>query len=69
MRSPSRRPLSTVLTLAVVGVLAGSSLGLGSAEAANPNEGTLTDTSGAVTWTGGPFSQDNASALLLSPPQ
>jgi hypothetical protein len=69
MRSPSRRPLSTALTLAVVGVLAGSSLGLGSAEAANPNEGTLTDTSGAVTWTGGPFSQDNASALLLSPPQ
>jgi hypothetical protein len=54
---------------AAVGLLVVAALGLGSADAAAPTEGTLTDTSAAVTWTGGPFANDNASALVLSPPR
>lgn len=55
--------------VAGIGILLVAALGAGSADAAAPTEGTLTDTSGAVTWTGGPFANDNASALLLSPPE
>ncbi len=69
MRALSLRHVSSTLVLGATAALVAASLGQGSAQAANPDEGTLSDTSGAVTWTGGPFTTDNASALLLSPPQ
>jgi hypothetical protein len=52
--------------LLVGGLAAGSTSG---ADAATPTEGSLSDTSPPVSWSGGPFANDNASALLLSPPQ
>ena len=66
---PQRLLKSPRVRLMAVGVLVAAGLGVGSADAASPTEGNLSDTSGAVTWTGGPFANDNASALLLSPPQ
>ena len=62
LRSPRTR-------FAAAGLLLAAALGAGSADAATPAEGTLTDTSPPVSWTGGPFANDNASALVLSPPQ
>ena len=51
---------------AAAGVLLAAALGTGTADAATPDSGTLTDTSAPATWSGGPFANDNASALLLS---
>jgi CARDB protein len=67
---PQQRLLhSRRLRFAAIGILATAALTVGTADAATPSEGSLTDTGSAVTWTGGPFATDNASALLLSPPQ
>ncbi|GAA2136852.1 hypothetical protein GCM10009844_03380 [Nocardioides koreensis] len=62
LRSPSAR-------FVAAGLLLAAALGAGSADAATPAEGSLTDTSPPASWSGGPFANDNASALLLSPPQ
>ena len=64
--SPLRSPRARFVA---AGLLLAAALGAGSADAATPSEGTLTDTSPPATWTGGPFANDNASALLLSPPE
>ena len=64
--SPLRSPRARFVA---AGLLLAAALGAGSADAATPSEGTLTDTSSPATWTGGPFANDNASALLLSPPE
>ena len=48
--------------------LLGAALTIGTADAATPNEGTVTDTSTSVSWSGGPFVAPNATGNALDQP-
>ena len=48
--------------------LLGAALTIGTADAATPNEGTVTDTSTNVSWSGGPFVAPNATGNALDQP-
>src|SRR3954466_5442416 len=64
----SVRRKRTLFTIAAAGALVAGAVGLGNADAATPTSGTLTDTSGAVTWTGGPFVAANVTAQATGEP-
>ena len=48
--------------------LLAAALTIGTADAATPNEGTVTDTSTSVSWSGGPFVAPNATGNALDQP-
>jgi hypothetical protein len=52
---------------ATFALLAGA-LTIGTADAATPNEGTVSDTSTSTTWSGGPFATPNATGNALDQP-
>jgi hypothetical protein len=54
--------------VAAVGALLAGALSLGTADASTPTQGTLTSTSAAVTWGGGPFVTPNATGTALDAP-
>jgi hypothetical protein len=54
--------------MATVGVMVAGAVGLGAADAAAPTSGTLTDTSGPVSWSGGPFVTANVTAQANGEP-
>jgi hypothetical protein len=67
MTAAARRK-RVLVAMAAVGVLVTGAVGLGSASAATPTSGTLSDTSGPVTWSGGPFAAPNVSAQANGEP-
>ena len=52
---------------AMFALLAGA-LTIGTADAATPNEGTVSDTSTSTSWSGGPFVTPNATGNALDQP-
>src|SRR4051794_2489445 len=64
----SVRRTRILVTMGAVGALVVGAIGLGSADAATPTSGTLTDTSGPVTWSGGPFVAANVTAQATGEP-
>jgi hypothetical protein len=54
--------------MATVGAMVAGAVGLGAADAATPTSGTLTDTSGPVSWSGGPFVTANVTAQANGEP-
>jgi len=54
--------------LAAVGVVVAAGLTLSNADAATPPQGTVSDTSPTVSWTGGPFVAPNATGNVLDQP-
>jgi hypothetical protein len=66
---PRARHTRRVIGLASSACLAAALLALsGHAVASNPAEGTVSDTSTSVTWSGGPFVAPNATATALGAP-
>ena len=67
---PSARQLvrSRALRLTALGALLAAGLTVGSADAATPTEGSLSDGSAPVTWSGGPFVVPNATGAALDQP-
>ncbi|MGZ4437325.1 MAG: CARDB domain-containing protein [Nocardioidaceae bacterium] len=66
--SPRHLVHSRVARLGALGVLLAASLQLGVADAATPSEGTVSDTSTSVSWTGGPFAAGNVTGTALDQP-
>jgi len=67
--APVRRLVrSKVARLGALGVMLAASLQLGNADAATPTEGTVSDTSTSVSWTGGPFVAGNVTGTALDQP-
>jgi hypothetical protein len=63
------RPVRRVLALVAAGVLAGGALTEnGSAVASSPDEGSVSDSSTSVSWTGGPFAVPNPTGNALDAP-
>ncbi len=67
---PSARQLvrSRAFRLTALGALLAAGLTVGSADAATPTEGTLSDGGGPVTWSGGPFAVANTTGAALDQP-
>ena len=64
----SVRRTRILVAVTAVGALVAGAIGIGAADAASPTSGTLTDTSGPVSWSGGPFVTPNATAQATGEP-
>lgn len=64
----SVRRTRLLVAVTAVGALVAGAIGIGTADAASPTSGTLSDTSGPVTWSGGPFVTANVTAQVNGEP-
>src|SRR3954466_5183856 len=67
MRLTTRLAVPVAALLATSGLVAARMVS-GPADAATPAQGTVSDTSTSVTWTGGPFVTSNVTGQALDPP-
>ena len=67
--TPPSRSARRLLGVAAAGALVAAALtNAGSADASSPTEGTVSDSSTSVSWTGGPFAAPNVSGTALDAP-
>jgi CARDB len=68
MRAPRQWVTSRTARFTAVVALLGGALTIGSADAATPGDGTVSDTSTSVSWSGGPFVAPNPTGNALDQP-